>query len=217
MPLEKTMMKPPILAVTLFAAAIAIAAHSQDKVGKPADSELKAVLDSGNDIGRKFIAMAEDFPEGDDFKSNEIFVAAPPARVFQAISDPSQLQRWCGQHGLYHVTKSCADVRAGGKWRSDGVGPDGKEFFVEGEYLEVDPPRRLVHTWVGSYDPTRTVVRWELEPQTVNELHPSGPKKAGTGTRLRITQEEFAGNLAHRPTKGAVKAGSVRSAGRKPS
>jgi hypothetical protein len=41
--------------------------------------------------------------------------------------------------------------------------------------------------WVGSYDPTRTVVRWELEPQTVNELHPSGPKKAGTGTRVRFT------------------------------
>jgi uncharacterized protein YndB with AHSA1/START domain len=122
-------------------------------------------------------------------------IAAPPARVFQAISDPSQLQRWWGQHGLYHVTKSSADVRTGGKWRSDGVGPDGKEFFAEGEYLEVDSPFRLVHTWVGSYDSTRTVVRWELEAQTVNELHPSGPKKAGTGTRLRITQEEFAGNI----------------------
>jgi uncharacterized protein YndB with AHSA1/START domain len=209
------MMKPPFLAVTLFAATIAIPVHAQDNPGKPADSELKVVLDSWNDNGRKFIAMAEDFPEGDDFKSNEIFIAAPPARVFQAISDPSQLQRWWGQHGLYHVTKSSADVRAGGKWRSDGVGPDGKEFFAEGEYLEVDPPRRLVHTWVGSYDPTRTVVRWELEPQTVNELRPSGPKRAGTGTRLRITQEEFAGNLGRRPTKGAVKAGSVRSAGRK--
>jgi pentapeptide MXKDX repeat protein len=30
---------------------------------KPADPELKVVLDSWNEVGRKLIAMAEDFPE----------------------------------------------------------------------------------------------------------------------------------------------------------
>ncbi len=114
----------------------------------------------------------------------EVFIAAPPARVFQAISDPSQLPRWWGQDGLYHVTKSTMDVR-----------PGGKTFWVEGEYLEVDPPKRLVHTWVSSYDTARTVVRWELEPQTVNALHPSGPRKSGTGTLVRVRQEGFAGNF----------------------
>jgi uncharacterized protein YndB with AHSA1/START domain len=127
----------------------------------------------------------------------EIFIAAPPARVFQAISDPSQLPRWWGQSGLYHVTQSTMDVRPGGKWRSDGVGADGQTFFVEGEYLEVDPPRLLVHTWKGSYGPqVTTVVRWELEPQTVNALHPSGPKKSGTGTLVRVRQEGFKGDVA---------------------
>jgi hypothetical protein len=29
----------------------------------------------------------------------------------------------------------------------------------------------------------------------VNALHPSGPKKSGTGTLVRVTQEGFAGNL----------------------
>jgi uncharacterized protein YndB with AHSA1/START domain len=125
----------------------------------------------------------------------EIFIAAPPARVFQAISDPTQLPRWWGQDGLYHVTKSTMDVRPGGKWRSEGAGADGRTFYVEGEYLEVDPPRRLVHTWVSSYDTSRTVVRWELEPQTVNSLHPSGPKKSGTGTLVRVTQEGFGTNI----------------------
>jgi uncharacterized protein YndB with AHSA1/START domain len=125
----------------------------------------------------------------------EIFIAAPPARVFQAISDPSQLPKWWGQSDLYRVTKSTMDVRPGGKWRSDGVGADGETFFVEGEYLEVDPPRLLVHTWIGSYSgPTKTVVRWELEPHSVHGLHPSGPKKSGTGTLVRVRQEGFAGN-----------------------
>lgn len=125
----------------------------------------------------------------------EIFIAAPPARVFQAISDPTQLPKWWGQDGLYHVTQSTMDVRPGGKWRSDGVGADGKMFYVEGEYLEVDPPRKLVHTWVGSYDPTKTVVYWELEPQTVHSLQSSGPRKSGTGTLVRVRQEGFAGNV----------------------
>src|SRR3974390_2606008 len=92
----------------------------------------------------------------------EIFIAAPPARVFQAISDPTQLPKWWGQSGLYHVTKSTMDVRPGGKGRSGGGGADGKDFYVEGEYLEVDPPRRLVHTWIGSYSgPQQTVVYWD--------------------------------------------------------
>ena len=58
----------PFLAAALFAVAIAaIPAHSQEMkkepVVKPADSPSKVVLDSWNDIGRKLIAMAEDFPE----------------------------------------------------------------------------------------------------------------------------------------------------------
>ena len=133
----------------------------------------------------------------------EVFIAAPPARVFQAISDPTQLPKWWGQTGLYHVTKSTMDVRPGGKWRSDGEGADGKPFYVEGEYLEVDPPRLLVHTWIGSYSAGQTTtVRWELEPHTVAGLHPSGPKKSGTGTLVRVRQEGFAGNREQATSHG---------------
>ena len=125
----------------------------------------------------------------------EIFIAAPPARVFQAISDPQQMPQWWGQTGLYTLTKASTDLRPGGKWRTDGVGADGQPFYVEGEYLEVDPPRLLVHTWIGSYSgPLKTVVRWELEPHSVHGLHPSGPRKSGTGTLVRVRQEGFAGN-----------------------
>ncbi len=125
----------------------------------------------------------------------EIFIAAPPERVFQAITDPDQLMRWWGQNGLYRTTERSADLRPGGKWSSVGVGADGSQFRVEGEYLEIDPPRRLVHTWVASYmGSARTVVYWDLTPQSVHGLHPSGPKKAGTGTLVKLRHEGFAGN-----------------------
>lgn len=41
-----------------------------------------------------------------------------------------------------------------------GAGADGKA--LHGEYLEVDPPRLLVHTWIPSFHQIQTLVRWEL-------------------------------------------------------
>src|SRR3954465_4608938 len=107
----------------------------------------------------------------------EVFIAAPPERVFQAITDPQQMPLWWGQRGSYRVTEWKADVRPGGHWRSDGVGADGQSFNGKGEFLGVDPPRLLVHTWVASYSPElKTVVRWELEARPVHNLQHSGPK-----------------------------------------
>src|SRR5258708_2512292 len=60
------------LAIVLLA--FAFPAHAQDATKKdatvkPADPELKVVLDSWNEVGRNLIAMAEDFPEDKyDFK-----------------------------------------------------------------------------------------------------------------------------------------------------
>jgi uncharacterized protein YndB with AHSA1/START domain len=129
-----------------------------------------------------------------DVVTAEIFIAAPPARVFEAITDPYQMPKWWGQQGMYKITEWKGDLRPGGKWSSVGVGVDGSSFRIDGEYLEVDPPRILVHTWIASWSgPLKTVVRWELEPQSVHGLHPGGPKKAGTGTLVKIRHEGFAG------------------------
>jgi uncharacterized protein YndB with AHSA1/START domain len=123
----------------------------------------------------------------------EVFIAAPPERVFQAITDPKQMPLWWGQQGRYRVTEWKADLRPGGKWQSDGVGVDGTKFRVEGEYLEVDRPRLLIHTWIASYSPSlKTVVRWELESRGVHNLQLSGPQKAGTGTFVKIRHSGFA-------------------------
>jgi len=66
------MKRMSFLAIVLLACAFP--AHAQDAAKKdaavkPADPEVKVVLDSWNEIGRKLIAMAEDFPEDKyDFK-----------------------------------------------------------------------------------------------------------------------------------------------------
>jgi uncharacterized damage-inducible protein DinB len=79
------MKRTPFLAIALLA--FAFPAHAQDATKndamkkdaavRPADPELKVVLDSWNEIGRKLTAMAEDFPEDKyDFK------ATPAQRSF---------------------------------------------------------------------------------------------------------------------------------------
>lgn len=112
----------------------------------------------------------------------EVQIAAPPDRVFQALTDPTQLLRWWGQQGMYHGTKWSTDVRPGGQWRCEGVSDtDGSAYSVSGEYLEVDPPRLLTHTWIASWsDAMKTTVRWELEP-------------VAGGTRIRLNHSGFAG------------------------
>jgi uncharacterized protein YndB with AHSA1/START domain len=105
---------------------------------------------------------------------NEIQIAAPPDRVFQALIDPNQVLKWWGKSGVYWCAEYQNDLRVGGKWRSAGFNADGRKFEVVGEYLKIDPPRQLVHSWIATWTgDAKTTVSWELEP-------------AANGTLLRI-------------------------------
>lgn len=112
----------------------------------------------------------------------EIHIAAPPERVFQALTDPRQLMQWWGQKGMYHHTDWKGDVRPGGQWRSEGVSDtDGSPYHVSGEYVDVDPPRAVSYTWVANWSgPLKTLVRWDLEA-------------ASGGTVVRLRHSGFAG------------------------
>lgn len=125
------------------------------------------------------MATSSATPDADAIVS-EIHIAAPPERVFQALVNAEQVPQWWGQAGIYRCRKFFADLRVGGKWRSDGVDGEGRDFEVSGEYLEIDPPRLLVYTWVASWTgDVKTIVRWELEP-------------TGQGTLVRIRHSGFA-------------------------
>jgi len=63
---------------------------------------------------------------------SEIYIAAPPERVFQALVEPQQVLQWWGQAGVYRCTEFDSDLRAGGKWRSAGVAGDSSNFTVAG-------------------------------------------------------------------------------------
>jgi uncharacterized protein YndB with AHSA1/START domain len=109
----------------------------------------------------------------------EIEVAAPPDRVFRSLTDPAELEAWWGSDEMYRTTEWTIDLRPGGKWSTVAFGADGSRMTVDGEYLEVDPPRRLLHTWRPSWDDyAETTVRYDLVP-------------TATGTRVLVTHTGF--------------------------
>ena len=90
-------------------------------------------------------------------------IAVPPERVFKALTT-SELTKWWGSAEMYTTTKFTIDLRPGGAWKTEGVGADGSAFHVEGEVLEVDPPKKLVQTWKPSWEPgPATKITYTLE------------------------------------------------------
>jgi uncharacterized protein YndB with AHSA1/START domain/uncharacterized protein YciI len=92
-------------------------------------------------------------------------IAAPPERVFRALTSPEEILRWWGSEDLYKTTQWTADFRIGGVWRAEGRGADGLPFVIEGKYLDIDAPRKLAQTWTPDFDQGHvTRVTYALEP-----------------------------------------------------
>jgi uncharacterized protein YndB with AHSA1/START domain len=116
----------------------------------------------------------------------EIDIAAPAERVFQALTDPDQLQRWFTDASC-PVKTWRMDARRGGKYgyvtaKGSHVVNGVSQFECHGDILEIEPPRLLVYTWVANWhlDKQRTTtVRWEL---TSTE----------TGTHVKVTHSGLA-------------------------
>lgn len=145
---------------------------------------------------------------GQDAVVCETEIAAPPERVFQALTDGKQLYEWWGKEPSVELSVFEMDARRGGRWRfqckpasgaSHGAVGDQlhrnrqQEFEAHGEVLECDPPRLLVWSWAANWHEHpdhRTIVRWELTPTQA-------------GTRVRVTHSELAQESVARKDYGS--------------
>jgi uncharacterized protein YndB with AHSA1/START domain len=79
---------------------------------------------------------------------------APAERVFEAWTSEEVLRRWL--HGMpgWETPTAEVDLRVGGRIRIVMRDPsDGTEAGATGEYRVVEPPRRLVFTWIWDDQP----------------------------------------------------------------
>jgi uncharacterized protein YndB with AHSA1/START domain len=104
----------------------------------------------------------------------EVAIAASPETVWELLVDPEQSILWMGQAATF-------DLRPGGRYRVEVI----PGHTASGEFVEIDPLRRLVHTWGweeesgSSVAPGSTTVEYELIPN-------------GDGTLLRFSHRDLA-------------------------
>lgn len=77
---------------------------------------------------------------------------APRSLVFRAWTTPQLVKRWWSA-GRGEVTQAEIDLRVGGAWRYVMVGEDGSVSAFHGEYREIVPDERIVHTEVYEGSP----------------------------------------------------------------
>jgi uncharacterized protein YndB with AHSA1/START domain len=103
----------------------------------------------------------------------EIAIAASPETVWELLTQEEEAVKWMGQSASF-------ELRPGGIYRVEVIPGN----TVRGEFVEIDPPRRLVFTWgwePGSpspVGPASSTVEFELTPD-------------GRGTLLRFRHSEL--------------------------
>ncbi len=116
--------------------------------------------------------------EGDTHVVVTRHFAAPPELVYRAHTEPKLVQAWMSGYEGWAMPVCQIDARPDGKIRYEWTSGDGQGFHLTGEYVELDPPHRIVHIErMFLPDPTP-----DARVETVFE--PSG---GGTKMTMRMT------------------------------
>lgn len=108
-------------------------------------------------------------------------VSAPPERVFAACVEADALAAWWGPAGFTSGTVTL-DARVGGRYRIAMQPPAGSLFHLCGEFRAVEPPDRLVYTFVWE----------EPDPDDRETLVSLVFRRIPDGTKIVLDQAPFA-------------------------
>lgn len=72
-------------------------------------------------------------------------IKAPVAALWQAWTEPASLQSWWGPEGFTCRTQRI-DLRAGGDWVFDMIGPDGTVYPNHHRYLQMQPEKLISYS-----------------------------------------------------------------------
>ena len=111
----------------------------------------------------------------------ERVLPASRSLVFTANTEPRHLARWWGPKG-FKAPSVEIDLRVGGSYRIAMQPPDAALFHLSGEFLEIEPPSRLVYTF-----------RWdEPDPDDRETFVTILLEEMGKSTFLTVDQGLFA-------------------------
>ena len=111
----------------------------------------------------------------------KVVVGAPRERIFRALTEPAELAKWWGPRG-FTTPAIDLDLRVGGGYRFTMQPPGGEPFHLSGEFLQIDPPGRLVYTF-----------RWdEPDPDDRQTVVTLSLRDVADATQVSLSQGEFA-------------------------
>ena len=105
-------------------------------------------------------------------------IKAPPAKVYQAWTEPEKIVQWFGPDSG-KVVSAETDLRVGGRYRVVFHTEDGEQHDVSGEYTEVVTNARLAFSW-----------RWRTMPERESKVTLTF-KGEGATTMLTLLHEQF--------------------------
>jgi uncharacterized protein YndB with AHSA1/START domain len=101
--------------------------------------------------------------------------AAPPEHVYRAHTEPALLQQWLLGPDGWTMPVCISEARQGGRIRFEWSDGKGGGFFLTGEYLDLEPFRRIVH-----------VERMHLPDPTPDNHVETIFERDGTGTLMTL-------------------------------
>jgi uncharacterized protein YndB with AHSA1/START domain len=130
-----------------------------------------------------------------------VYIKATPEAIFEAITKPE----WTIRYGYNNYADF--DLRPGGEYRAraseEFLAAGAPEIVVDGEVVEVDPPRKLVQTWRMLMTPPGA------EPEGFTRLTYEIADTQQSGVcRLTVTHE-----LAEAPGLAPMLAGDLEETG----
>ncbi|MGW4465707.1 SRPBCC domain-containing protein [Micromonospora sp. NPDC004704] len=136
-----------------------------------------------------------------------VYIKATPQKIWDAITEPE----WNARYG--YGAPGVFDLRPGGAYTSTASdemrkyaaehGLPMQDVIVDGEVLEVDPPRKLVQTWRLLMDESTAKEPFTKLTYEISEL----PAQPGV-CRLTVTHD-----VAGAPATGAMTGGALEESG----
>ena len=99
-------------------------------------------------------------------------IEADARRLFDAWTQPEHLRSWWGPKSV-RCSEAAVDLRVGGRYRIVNELPDGTQIVIGGAFRVVEPPRRLVYTWVvtpGDGEPELVTVGFDPLDDAITEV-----------------------------------------------
>lgn len=120
-------------------------------------------MTSANTFDAQGKVTATTDPKTGEVEASAVFNATPE-RLFRALST-KEICNWWVRPGVFNTEEWSGDVREGGRWAAAGIG-GGQAYQLEGEFITVEVPRKLAHTWKPVGAPFKpATLTYDLKPQ----------------------------------------------------